>query len=400
MENKIYTVSELSFQIKKVIEQFIAPVWVEGEISNFVQSRAGHIYFSLKDQEAMIRCTIWKNTAYSLPYQIQNGMRFAVRGNVTAYKAQSQYQINIREIRPAGIGNLHLAFEELKQRLKVEGLFDEAAKKPIPSYPNRIGVVTSATGAAIQDILRISERRNPAVQIVIFPAQVQGHGAAETIVKGIRTFNKLNNVDLIIIGRGGGSLEDLWAFNEEVVVRAISESVLPIVSAVGHEVDFTLSDFVSDLSVPTPSASAEMTIPELKEITTSLEHYQYRFGRHISLTIEQYRNEIDKIIRRLKLISPSEILKQRWQRIDELEMRLKNSIHVQLKNYNQRINSVKNVLSAFNPKSILKRGYTIIYEHEKKKILKSCKKLEKNSKINIEFFDGNAESVILKINKK
>jgi exodeoxyribonuclease VII large subunit len=388
MEEHIYSVSEISQEIKSVIERFITPVWVEGEVSNYSLSRAGHIYFSLKDQFALIKCVIWKNIANSIPFQISDGMHLLVYGDITAYSAQSQYQINISEIRAAGLGTLYLAFEALKKKLDKEGLFDESKKKALPKLPRRIGVVTSVTGAAIQDILRISERRNPSIEIVIYPAQVQGEGAADTIVKGIEVFNKLKNVDFIIIGRGGGSLEDLWAFNEEKVVRAIVSSELPIVSAVGHEVDFTLSDFSADLRAPTPSAAAEIAIPKSSDIEENISLTVSRLRQEILHRIRDTQNLLTNYKERLLRKRPLDLIHQRWQRLDELELRLVNSINQHILRIKQNLESLDTTLNALNPREVLRRGFAIVYLLPKKTIVKSIDDVEKDSLVSVEISDG------------
>ncbi len=399
MEEKIYTVSEISQEVKRVIEQFISPIWVEGEVSNYSVSRAGHIYFSLKDRFSLINCIIWKNVAISIPYQINTGMRLLVRGNVTTYSAQSKYQINVVEVRAAGLGSLYMAFEALKEKLSSEGLFDDSRKKAIPKYPGRVGVVTSLRGAAIQDILRVSERRNPSVEIVIFPAQVQGKGASDTIVRGIEVFNKLANVDFIIISRGGGSLEDLWTFNEEKVVRAIAASKLPIVSAVGHEVDFTLSDFASDLRVPTPSAAAEITIPETTEIKNGIDRARKNLNRLILLKIEKIQNQLCDSKRRLFLNRPLEIIKQRFQRIDEFEGRLINSIKQAVQSQKLRLETIVNTFKALDPKAILDRGFAIIYRLPEESVVRSVKDVEKDTQISVEISDGCFNAKVSSIEK-
>ena len=397
MEERIYTVSEISQEVKRVIEQFISPVWIEGEVSNYSVSRVGHVYFSLKDQFSLINCVIWKNIAFSIPYQITTGMRLLVHGNVTTYSAQSQYQINIIEVRAAGLGSLYIAFEALKEKLSSEGLFDDSRKVSIPKYPRSIGVVTSPTGAAVRDILQISERRNPSVKIVIFPAQVQGKSAADTIVKGIEVFNKLVNVDFIIIGRGGGSIEDLWAFNEEKVVRAVAASKLPIVSAVGHEVDFALSDFASDLRAPTPSAAAEMTIPGIEEIKNGINRINQSLQQVILLKMEKFRNQADDSKRRLFLSRPLEIIKQRFQRIDEFEGRLITSIKQALQSKKLRLETIVNTFKALDPKAILSRGFAIVYRLPEESVIRSVKDVERGTPISVEVSDGGFKAKISSI---
>lgn len=388
MEERIYTVSEISQEIKRVVEQFIAPVWVEGEISNYSFSRSGHIYFSLKDQFSLISCIIWKSVAYSIPFQISEGMRVLVYGNVTTYVAQSRYQINILEVKPAGVGTLYMAFEALKKRLSEEGLFDESRKMEIPAYPKKIGVVTSVYGAAIQDILQITKRRNPSIGIVIYPAKVQGKGAAESIVNGIETFNRLANVDFIIIGRGGGSLEDLWAFNEEKVVRAIESSELPIISAVGHEVDFSLSDFAADLRAPTPSAAVEMTVPEAVEIKLALEGFCQRLSDILLSKFKQSKTELNGYSEKLLMNRPLQLLQQRWQRLDELEGRLIVTVQQCMRSYMLRLEAFVKTLKAMDPKAILLRGFSIVYHLPKKVIVKSVTDVKQGELLSIEVSDG------------
>ncbi len=388
MQEQIYTVSELVQKVKQIIEQYLAAAWVAGEVSNYSRSRAGHIYFALKDETASIKCVLWRQKADKLPFQLTDGMHLRVWGQLTTYPAQSQYQISVEEIRPAGMGSLYLAFEALKKRLAEEGLFEEASKQPIPQYPARIGVVTSATGAAIRDILNISARRNPAVEIVIYPALVQGVKAADMIVGGIRTFNHLHNVDLIIIGRGGGSLEDLWAFNEEKVVRAIVASQLPIVSAVGHEVDYTLSDLAADLRASTPSAAAEITVPPAAELQTHLHQIQKRLTSVLQNRINDLYYQRHAAHKKLLLLSPRTTVRQYWQRLDELEGRLTKAIGQILRAQQQDICSIQNRLSDLNPKAVLKRGFALVYHQPRNRLVKSVKQVHAKDRVVVEVDDG------------
>jgi len=388
MEEHIYTVSEIARDIKRVIEQFIAPIWIEGEVSNFTVSRMGHIYFSLKDQTAVLNCTIWRSQSLSIPFQIVNGMRLVVFGNVTTYAMQSQYQLNVQQVRAAGLGSLFLAFEALKKKLSAEGLFDAERKKPIPSYPIQIGVITSQTGAAVRDFLQVSRRRNPSVAIYLYPALVQGREAAATIIQGIQVFNRRKNVDFIVITRGGGSLEDLWTFNEEALVRAIAQSTLPVVSAVGHEVDFTLCDFVADLRAPTPSAAAEMTIPERERILYQIEQTHQKMRRIIAVRLDNLYQKITNISRRLFLNRPLELLRQRIQRVDDLEAQI-------IKIFNNRIRSLKielenfsKTLEVLDPRAILERGFAIVYQLPDRKIIKSINAIAVGEKVGVELKDG------------
>jgi len=388
MAERIYTVTEIARDIKRVVEQFIAPVWVEGEVSNFTISRAGHIYFSLKDQTAVLNCTIWRSQSLSIPFQIVNGMRLLVFGNITTYAMQSQYQLNVQQVRAAGLGSLYLAFEALKKKLSAEGLFDAERKKPIPLYPTRIGLITSESGAALRDFLQISRRRNPSIAIYIYPALVQGAEAAATIIAGIKLFNRLQNVDFIVITRGGGSLEDLWAFNEEPLVRAVAQSTIPIVSAVGHEVDFTLCDFAADLRAPTPSAAAEMTIPERSHILNLIEQTCNKMAQNIRMRLENFQKELDNISKRLFLNRPWALLRQRIQRIDELEGRIVKAINSRILSAQVELDNIHKTLEVLNPRAIMERGFAIVYHWPDKKIIKSISEIAVGEQVSVELKDG------------
>ncbi len=394
MEERIYTVSEISREIKRVIEQFIPPVWVEGEISNYSVSRAGHIYFALKDENALINCVIWRNVANSIPFQLTSGMHVIVRGDVITYVAQSQYQINVMEIRAAGLGSLYLAFETLKQKLSAEGLFAPELKKPLPQFPRRVGVITSLSGAAVQDILQVSRRRNPAVELVIFPAQVQGDKAADTIIEGIQTFNRLENVDFIILARGGGSIEDLWAFNEEKLVRAMADSRLPIVSAVGHEVDFTLADFVADFRAPTPSAAAETTIPESTIIQSRLSTLTRNICQRVSELFRQDYQTFKNLISRIKVKNPVELIHQHYQHLDELDRRMSLSVVQRIKHSKLGLEKFTSTLQALNPKQVLHRGYSIVYLRPTTAIVKSVQQVQGGEELEIEVADGRYDATV------
>ncbi|MBN2600695.1 MAG: exodeoxyribonuclease VII large subunit [Candidatus Marinimicrobia bacterium] len=400
MEEKIYSVSEISLEIKRVIEQFIPPVWVEGEISNYSISRIGHVYFSLKDENALINCVIWRNIAGSIPFHLAPGMRVIVRGDILTYSAQSQYQINVKEIRAAGIGSLFIAFEALKSHLSREGLFAPELKKPIPAYPKRIGVVTSITGAAVRDIIEVSGRRNPAVQLVIYPAQVQGEKAADTIIEGIEVFNRLKNVDFIIIGRGGGSIEDLWAFNEEKLVRAVAASELPVISAVGHEVDFTLSDFAADFRAPTPSAAAELAVPERNILEQKLVQYRKRYIQLISQIISQKMQFLDNLYSGIARFNPQKIVADNIRVLEEIKKQLNKAVAYKINQVQLHVNDYRSTIHALNPKEILKRGFSIVYTESGSKVIRSVKEVLKGNKITVEVFDGRYNAEVKSITKQ
>ncbi|PIR01762.1 MAG: exodeoxyribonuclease VII large subunit [Nitrospinae bacterium CG11_big_fil_rev_8_21_14_0_20_45_15] len=323
---KVYSVREFTDDTKAILEAAFDSVWIEGEISNLRTPASGHSYFILKDSAAQVRCVFFKGYRSGLKYKPEDGDHVLLFGRVTVYSARGEYQVIVESVEPHGLGALQKAFEQLKKKLSDEGLFDDVRKKTLPEFPWKVGVVTSSTGAAIRDIVNVIQRRNPKVSILLYPVKVQGDGAAEEIAQGIRTLNKIPDIDVLIVGRGGGSLEDLWAFNEEVVARAIAESQLPIVSAVGHEVDFTIADFCADLRAATPSAGAELVVPDLREIESRLR----------SLTRQAILNTMDKIrvnkehlrhlTRRRVLQNPQEIFAFRAQRVDDLNRRLFNSL--------------------------------------------------------------------------
>ncbi|RMD96216.1 MAG: exodeoxyribonuclease VII large subunit, partial [Calditrichaeota bacterium] len=294
-EEKYYTVSELTREIKILLETRIPEVWVEGEISNFTHHSSGHMYFLLKDEHAQISCVMWRSRNNTLFFTPQDGMKIIVRGRITVYEKRGNYQLEVLQLHPAGVGELQLAFEQLKNRLRKEGLFDPAHKKPIPPYPERIGIVTSPTGAAIRDMIHILQRRFPPVEIILNPVRVQGEGAAVEIAQAIDQFNRYGQVDVLIVGRGGGSLEDLWAFNEEIVARAIFRSQIPVISAVGHEVDFSISDFVADLRAPTPSAAAELVVRNREEILAHLQKDLQKMTNGMLELIRTHRKRLQHI---------------------------------------------------------------------------------------------------------
>ena len=395
-KQRIYTVSELSFLIKDLLESSIPPVWVSGEISNFSRSRKGHIYFSLKDENSLINCVIWKSFTERIPFNLQDGMSVLIYGKVVVYPPQSQYQVRVYEIKPIGEGNLYLKFQLLKEKLQKEGLFDAERKKELPLFPRKVGVVTSITGAAIRDILNISGRRNPSVEIIIFPAQVQGVEAADTIVEGIKFFNERVPVDLIIVGRGGGSLEDLWAFNEEKVVRAIADSEIPVISAVGHEVDFSLSDSAADYRAPTPSAAAEVAFPSRDEIINSVDYYIRRLQREISSLFSSKQDKYKELKNRLVRLNPIGIVQEKFQRLDELENRMLRAMSKKFEINHLKLKELTGKLTALSPRAILKRGYSIVFKLPEKSIVKSTQDVRIKDRISVEVLDGNFKAVVTK----
>jgi exodeoxyribonuclease VII large subunit len=319
---RIYSVSELTKAIRELLETEIGEVWVEGEISNFRAQASGHLYFTLKDAHSQLSVAMFRGNAASLTFKLADGLQVLAFGEISVYEARGQYQLIARRIEPKGYGALQLAFEQLKKKLAAEGLFDPARKKPIPAYPEHIGIVTSPTGAAIRDILNIIERRFPNVHIVIAPVRVQGDGAAQEIAAAVDEFNALHAsgrlpLDVIIVTRGGGSLEDLWAFNEEAVARAVARSKIPTISAVGHEIDFTICDFAADLRAPTPSAAAELVVKQRLELVERIGAFGQRLERETETALDALRHRVELAASSYVFRRPAEIVRQFQQRVDD-----------------------------------------------------------------------------------
>ncbi len=327
---KIFSVSELSQGIKNLLEREYPDVWVTGEVSNFRPAASGHLYFTLKDATAQLRVVCFRNQARYLKFKPQDGISVIARGRLSVYEARGEYQLYVEYLEPAGLGALQLAFEQLKQKLAAEGLFDTARKKPLPVLPRTIGVVTSPTGAVIRDILRILRRRFRNMNVLIYPVKVQGEGAAEEIVEGVKYFNREQNVDVMIVARGGGSLEDLWAFNEEVVARAIAASGIPVISAVGHETDFTIADFVADLRAATPSAAAELVVHRKQDFLTELENRARRMTQIVRLQLSEARQRLTELRMHHAFQTLATRLAERAQRVDDAAASLERSMRSRL----------------------------------------------------------------------
>ncbi len=354
---QVYSVSGLTRDIRAIMEAAFDSVWVEGEISNFKTAASGHSYFVLKDDKAQIRCVLFKNHQAGIKFQPADGDHVLVFGRVTVYDDRGEYQIITESMEPRGLGALQKAFEQLKAKLEKEGLFDDDAKKPLPAFPWKIGVVTSPTGAAIRDILNVIRRRNSKVSVLLRPTKVQGEGSAEDIAAGIRDLNTAADVDVIIIGRGGGSLEDLWAFNEEEVARAIFASRVPIVSAVGHEIDFTIADFVADLRAPTPSAAAELTTPVLNEILKDIRSRTEKLMTALRQQVAAYRVLLNRLMGRRFFHQPQEIFSPHVQRLDDLHGRMVRSLGQGLVVHRQRLEDRKHRLVRASPKNKIQLLY-------------------------------------------
>jgi exodeoxyribonuclease VII large subunit len=370
--DKVITVGQLNTIAKKLLENSsdLTDVWVSGEVSNLVKHSSGHYYFTLKDDSSEIKCTFFRNARCRVALEISENMKVIAFGSMSVYVQKGAYQFNVIDVKADGLGALHLAYEALKKKLEAEGLFAPARKRALPHYPKRIGVVTSPTGAAIRDILNITARRFPA-DILIAPALVQGEGAAASIVCGIDLLNK-TGVDVIIVGRGGGSLEDLWAFNEEVVARAIYASAAPIVSAVGHETDFTIADYVADLRAPTPSAAAELVLPNREEELRNLDSLLSRAQMGLRAPLDKMRRRLDRVEATLSTKAMRRWIEQNEMRLDELDTELEHSVRRRLDAETSRLNTLLASLDGMNPLRVLERGYCVLQSSNGKVIGSVC----------------------------
>ncbi len=393
----IYTISELTRDIKILLEAKYPAIWVEGEISNYRKSPRGHIYFTLKDQFAQIGAIIFKSAYFSDSIELRDGMRVIAFGNISVYERRGTYQFIVTKIQEKGIGALQLAFEALKKKLFEEGLFDEKYKKPIPPFPQHIGVVTSPTGAAIRDILNVLDRRFSNLHIILNPVRVQGDEAAGEIVKAIEEFNELNNVDVIIVGRGGGSLEDLWPFNEEVVARAIFKSRIPIISAVGHEIDWTISDFVADFRAPTPSAAAELVVSRKEEILEKICNLREKLYHYIQSLIQNYRLRLQLATGSYVFREPINVVRQYHQLVDDYVNRLGLFTRHRLVLMKEKVKNLIKQLNSTSPKAVLNRGYSITTDIKEGKVIADTSRLKIGEKVNTTLKRGSFRSKVEKI---
>jgi exodeoxyribonuclease VII large subunit len=392
MDQKIYSVSNLTREVKELLEMSFPKLWVEGEISNLKFHSSGHIYFTLKDENAQVSCAMWRFRTNQLLFQPQDGMQIIAEGELQVYEKGGTYQLIIHQIQPAGVGALQQAFEELKKKLHAEGLFDEEYKKPLPPYPEKIGIITSPTGAAIRDIVSVATRRFPGIQLILYPVKVQGIGAAEEIEQAIKDFTEYGKVDILIVGRGGGNMEDLWAFNEEIVARAIFESKIPIVSAVGHEIDYSISDFVADFRAPTPSAAAELIVKDRQELMGVVNYYQERLNSTLEKLINSHKEKLHGYLNSYAFRRKEDFIFQKMQQVDDLQKILLMGANHTLKLGKQNVERFENYLHALNPKSILNRGYSICYKDSQ--IVKDVKRLKKNDIVDVTLANGKFSSEV------
>ncbi|MGE5354298.1 MAG: exodeoxyribonuclease VII large subunit [Acidobacteriota bacterium] len=359
------SVSEITRLIKEELEDNFSSISIEGEISNLKKHVSGHWYFNLKDSNAMICCTMWKGYNNYVFFTPEDGMKVVANGRITVYPPRGNYQLEVRSMKPAGVGELQAAFERLKAKLQAEGLFDDEFKKPIPSFPRKIGIVTAIDGAALRDMVSIAQRRYPLVELVVFPARVQGEGAAKSISEGIECLNERNDIDLIIIGRGGGSLEDLWAFNEEIVARAVFASCIPIISAVGHEVDFTISDFVADLRAATPSAAMEVATPSKDDFFAFLEEFSFRTSENIFYIIDRKKREVAGHLKAYGFRVPQDLVRIRTQQTDNILYRIQQKLDGRLLSLSNRLSLFEKGLESHDVRRILKKGFVLVKQDSK-----------------------------------
>jgi exodeoxyribonuclease VII large subunit len=347
-ERKIWSVAELTARISTVLSTQFSNLWVEGEVSNFRPAQSGHLYFTLKDAQAAVKCVCFRSQAMRLKFRPEDGLKLIVRGSISVYEPRGEYQIYVEHIEPAGLGALQLAFEQLKKRLEAEGLFDEARKKPLPLLPRRIGVVTSPTGAAVRDICRILRRRFPGLHLIVYPVRVQGESAAEEIVAALKYFNRKQLVDVILVARGGGSIEDLWPFNEESVARAIAACTIPVVSGVGHETDFTIADFVADVRASTPSAAAEIVVKSRQEFQRHLQELEHKISQRTRYLLLEYRHHLKELTTHIGFRRLEDLLRRHRQQTDELTSRLVLALEGRLEQLRHRYTIAGTRIASFD----------------------------------------------------
>ena len=417
-QRKIYSVSELSSEIRDMLERRFVDVWVEGEISNCKTSTAGHVYFSLKDDRAQLPAVCFRNTARLLRFRPENGKLFRARGRVSTYEGRGEYQIVVEVLEPAGLGALQLAFEQLKEKLEKEGLFRQERKRPIPLFPRKIGIVTSPKSAALRDILTVLKRRHDAIDVLIFPAEVQGDGASLQVMEGIDYLSRSTDVDVIIVARGGGSMEDLWPFNEERVARAIVRSQKPVISAIGHEVDFTICDFVADLRAATPSAAAEIVIKSKAELADRVRQLEGRLDGAVKFRlsglkhflaakvgsrgfvvaetrIRRMAQRVDDLTFRLEQIGRTgSFIRARAHRVEICEQRLSNAVHQRLKKWHQAFARIAHTLDALSPLAVLDRGYSICLTPEGQ-VIRSADMVEPDDTVKVKLREGSLTAKVI-----
>ncbi|MGM0471554.1 MAG: exodeoxyribonuclease VII large subunit [Bacillota bacterium] len=400
MQQRVVSVTELTNYLKDKLQSdaLLRDLSITGEISNFHHHSSGHMYFTLKDDTTRIKVVMFRSNNQQLKFQPESGMQVIIKGYVDIYRNRGEYQLYAQQMQPAGVGALQIAFEQLKEKLQAEGLFSSHYKQQLPEYPIRIGVITSPSGAAIKDILSVIKRRFAGVEILLAPATVQGKQSAPTLVRAIEQLNRVSDVDVIIISRGGGSLEDLWSFNEEEVARAIFNSSIPIISAVGHETDYTIADFVADKRAPTPSAAGELVVADKAELASYVGCLTTNLIQNINQKLSAKRNRVEYLTQRSVLLEPKRQLNEYQQRVDDLERRLINKLNQKLKLSRERFQSLTGKLDSLSPLNTLSRGYTVCRELESKRRLTSVSEIEIEDKLELILVDGKLTVQVKELN--
>ncbi|MEJ2555916.1 MAG: exodeoxyribonuclease VII large subunit [Anaerolineae bacterium] len=394
---RVYSVSAITAYIKERlrVDQTLQDLWLEGEISNWRRAPSGHVYFTLKDPDASIRCVMWRSTLPRLSYlPAGDGEAVLAHGYISVYEPNGQYQFYVDELEPVGLGALQAQFEQLKARLAQEGLFDEARKQPLPRFPRRIGVVTSPAGAALRDILNVLRRRYPLAEVLLSPTLVQGEDAPLQIVSALQALSEVKDVDVIVLARGGGSLEDLWAFNDERVARAVAASSIPVVCGVGHETDVTIADFVADLRAPTPSAAAELVTPDRDELARRLQSFRAQLAAGVGEAITRRRRMLAGEMRALRRLSPQTWIDRRRQRVDDLSRIAQTTIAHRLALGRERLNGLSLRLSALDPQATLARGYAIVRRVEDGHVVSRVGQVVSGDRLSVQVSDGEFRSIV------
>ncbi len=401
MEERVISVSELNEYVKMLIDndEILAHVCVRGEISNFTNHRTGHFYLTLKDEGSLIKAVMFRSYASKLKFLPENGMKVIVRGRVSAFVRDGQYQMYIEGMEPDGVGALYIAYEQLKRKLTAEGLFDRARKKPIPKIPTRIGIITSPTGAAVRDIINILGRRFPLCRPVLYPSLVQGEGAPANIIAGIDYFNETKSADVLIVGRGGGSIEDLWAFNDEALCRRVAASEIPIISAVGHETDFTLCDFAASVRAPTPSAAAELAVPESAELARKIGNVQTRMELLCTQKIKLSREKLGRLAASRSLTTPMNFIDDKRMYLGVTEEKLFARMEKVLERKKAQLGAGTAKLDALNPLAVVARGYSAVFDGEGK-LIKSVEQAEVGKTVSFMLTDGKISAEVKTVERE
>ena len=396
-ERIIFSITQLNAEVGQHLAQGFPALWVEGETSNFIRASSGHLYLSLKDAGAQVRCAMFKGRAATLKLAPKNGLKVLVRGKVGLYEPRGEYQFIIEHMEDAGVGALQRQFEELKHTLQAQGLFAPEHKRPLPAFPRCIGVITSPTGAAVRDILNVLKRRCPQIPVVVYPVLVQGEGSKEQIVNALRQADREQRCDVLIVARGGGSIEDLWSFNEASVAHAIHACSLPVISGVGHEIDFTIADFVADVRAPTPSAAAELVSPDRVALQTHLQRLFSQLQRNQQRRVQVAGEHLRRLQQRLENQRPTNRLQQKAQRLDELELRLQAATQRYLARRHDKLNIQAGKLHALSPLAVLERGYGITRMADTGQVVRNTEALRLGETVVTQLKDGRFESIITRV---